>query len=48
MIKLYDTTSQQWLKVLEIDYHNQRVLFKDGNFHTNLHFSQVLVKVVIQ
>ena len=46
MNKLYDTTTQQWLKVLEIDYHHKRVLFEDGNSHADVPFSQVLVKVV--
>ena len=46
MSKLYDTTTQQWLEVVEIDYHHKRVLFKDGESHTSVHFSQVFVKGV--
>ena len=45
MSKLYDTTSQRWLKVLEIDYFHKRVLLEDGKSHVDLPFSLVLVKL---
>ena len=43
MNKLYDTTVNQWLEVLEIDFVNKRVLFDSGELsHSSVHFNQVI------